>query len=144
MYIRKQPARRKAKGQVWQEDKIVRSGLEARGLKTLNKLQIDYEYEPKHRKLTWEKPSTLHKYLPDVMIGNTCIELKGYWDTNSRLKMKLLVEQHPEIEFIMVFQKDQPIRKGSKTKYSDYCNKLGIKWILEDNFEQFLKQRYKI
>lgn len=144
MHVRKQPARRKAKGQVWQEDKVVRSGLEARGLKTLNKLRIDYEYEPKHKKLDWVKPSTPHKYLPDVMIGNTCIELKGYWDANSRLKMKLLVEQHPEIEFIMVFQKDQPIRKGSKTKYSDYCNKIGIKWILEDNFEQFLKQKYGI
>lgn len=144
MYVRKQPVRRKAKGQVWQEDKVVRSGLEARGLKTLNKLRISYEYEPKDKKLTWEKPATVHKYLADIMIGNTCIELKGYWDRNSMIKMRCLVEQHPEIEFIMVFQKDQPVRKGAKMKYSDYCNKYGIKWILEDNFEQFLRQRYDI
>ena len=43
--------------------------------------------------------------------------------------MLYLKEQHPELDFRMVFQNaNQKIKKGSKTSYADYCDKHGIKW----------------
>ena len=43
--------------------------------------------------------------------------------------MLLLIEQHPEIEFRMLFSNaNQKIKKGSKTSYADWCDKHNIKW----------------
>ena len=43
--------------------------------------------------------------------------------------MLLIIAQHPEIEFRMLFYNaNQKIKKGSKTSYADWCDKHGIKW----------------
>ena len=45
------------------------------------------------------------------------------------MKMLLVIKQHPEIDFRMVFYNaNQKIKKGSKTSYADWCDKHGIKW----------------
>lgn len=105
-----------------------RSGLE-------KKTQIDIEdhgIEPNYEatRLEYIQPETRHTYTPDFHLSpHIMIETKGRWTVEDRLKMLYLVEQHPDIDFRMVFQNaNQKIKKGSKTSYADYCDKHGIKW----------------
>ena len=69
------------------------------------------------------------------------VEAKGRFDGTDRSKIKAVLKANSDIDLRMLFQKDQPICKGSKTKYSDWCNKQKIpyaigldlpsEWILE-------------
>lgn len=131
--------RRKIKINPLQLEKKSRSGLEDKARLILHKHKIQHEYEPKDKKLEWVEPVKYHKYLPDIQIGNIIYETKGRFTLQDRTKMLLLKQQHPNIRFIMVFQKNQPIRKGSKTLYSDWCNKNGIEWIEFKDFEKHIK-----
>ena len=89
---------------------------------------LGFKYEP--IKLDYTIPETKHKYTPDFVRGKLIYELKGRWTAQDRKKMRLLVEQHPEYEIIMVFQNPNiKISKGSKTSYADYCDKFNIKWM---------------
>lgn len=88
---------------------------------------LGFKYEP--IKIDYTVPESKHKYTPDFVKGRLIYELKGRWTATDRKKMRLLVEQHPEYEIIMVFQNPNiKITKGSKTSYADYCNKYNIKW----------------
>ena len=103
-----------------------RSKFEERLAKHL--LHLGFKYEP--IKLDYTIPETKHKYTPDFVKGRLIYELKGRWTAVDRRKMRLLVEQHPEYEIIMVFQNPNiKINKGSKTSYADYCDKYNIKWM---------------
>ena len=89
---------------------------------------LGFTYEP--FKIDYTVPETKHKYTPDFVRGRLIYELKGRWTSIDRKKMKLLVEQHPEYEIVMVFQNPNiKINKNSKTSYADYCDKNNIKWI---------------
>lgn len=91
-------------------------------------LKLGFKYEP--FKIDYEIPITKHKYTPDFVLGNLIYELKGRFTSSDRKKMKLLVEQHPEFTFIMVFQNPNiKINKGSKTTYAMWCDKNNIKWM---------------
>lgn len=59
------------------------------------------------------------------------IETKGKFTSQDRKKMKLVTEQYPWIDIRMLFQRDQPIRKGSKTLYSDWCRKNNIQFAVK-------------
>ena len=88
---------------------------------------LGFKYEP--IKIDYTVPESKHKYTPDFVRGNLIYELKGRWTASDRKKMKLLVEQHPEWNIIMVFQNPNiKINKGSTTSYADYCDKNGIQW----------------
>lgn len=103
-----------------------RSKFEQRLAKHLE--YLGFKYEPFN--ISYTVPESKHKYKPDFVRGKLIYELKGRWTQKDRVKMKLLVEQHPEYEIIMVFQNPNiKINKGSKTSYADYCNKHNIKWI---------------
>lgn len=93
-------------------------------------------------------PASNHKYTPDFKLqkkknGVMYIETKGRWVTADRKKMKLIKEQHPDIDIRLVFQNpNQKIRKGSKTTYGMWADKLGIPWakkILPDAWLKELK-----
>ena len=89
---------------------------------------LGFIYEPYY--IDYTIPETKHKYKPDFVRGKLVYELKGRWTTQDRRKMRLLVEQHPEYEIVMVFQNPNiKINKGSKTSYADYCDKYNIKWM---------------
>lgn len=103
-----------------------KSGFEDKVIEKLSELSIEHQYEA--LKITYvHKPSV---YTPDLLLPNgIIIEAKGYWDSEDRLKMVLVKEQHPDLDIRMLFQKaSKPIRKGSRTTYGDYCDKHGIKW----------------
>lgn len=105
-----------------------RSGLE----KTIQLQLEDLDLKPNYEsvKLPYTVPETKHTYTPDFPVSpHIFIETKGLWTLEDRKKMLLLVEQHPEISFRMVFSRaSQKIKKGSKTSYADFCDKHGIKW----------------
>lgn len=121
-------------------ERKTRSGLESKAIKILNKLQIDYEYEPVNGKIKYQRPATNHTYLPDIVIDGVVYELKGYWQ--DREKMVHIINSNPDLEIIMVFMRDQPVRKGAKMTYSSYCDKKGIKWMLFDEFERYILNRH--
>lgn len=120
-----------------------RSGLEDKGLAILDRNGVTYEYEPKNGKLKYIQPLKQRTYTPDVVIGNTIIEYKGIFSVQDRDKMKWVRDCNPDWEYVLVFQRNNPIRKGSKTRYSDWCEKNGFKYMMITEFEQYIKQRHK-
>lgn len=90
-------------------------------------LQINYEYEPD--KFTVSIPTS---YTPDFRVdtksGPVYVECKGYFRPESMAKVKAFVQENPEVKFHIIFQKDNPVYKGSKIKYSDWCKKLNISY----------------
>ena len=89
-------------------------------------------YDPKYESVSYEYivPESKHKYTPDFpLCKSIVIETKGLWKLEDRQKMLLLKEQHPDIDFRMVFYNaNQKIKKGSKTTYAMWCEKHNIKW----------------
>ena len=124
----------------FQLEKKSRSGLEDKARLVLHKHKIQHEYEPKDGKLTYEIPATKHKYTPDLVIDGVIYEIKGYW--TDREKMVHVQNSNPDREIIMVFQKDQPIRKGAKTTYTQWCDKKGLKWMMFADFETNILKRH--
>ena len=105
-----------------------RSGLEKRIQEDLKDLGVEDNYEG--RVFEYIVPETKHKYTPDFPVSpHIVIETKGLWDVADRMKMVMIQQQYPEVEFRMLFQNAQKkIKKGSKTSYADYCDKHNIKW----------------
>lgn len=116
-----------------------RSKFEAETGKLLGK---SARYEPNDCKIDYIVPESKHKYLPDFVLSDgTVIECKGIFDLASRKKMKLLREQYPDLRIIMVFQApNNPIRKGSKTTYSKWCEQNDIEWCSLTNLKQHLRK----
>lgn len=115
-----------------------RSKFEEAVSKVLGK---DYQYEPKNRVLKYTVPESHHKYLPDFVKDDIYIECKGRLTLDDRKKMKLLGEQYPDLRIIMVLQApNNPIRKGSKTTYSKWCEQNNIEWCSLTNLKQHLRK----
>ena len=58
------------------------------------------------------------------------IEFKGRFQGADRKKLLLVKQQWPDLDLRIVFQKNNPINKGSETKCSDWCNRYGFKWYV--------------
>lgn len=103
-----------------------RSGLEELVAKALDVLGIKYTYEA--LVLPYVMPATTHKYTPDFVLHNGIIvETKGRFVTSDRKKMKLIKEQHPDLDIRFVFSSSRTrISKQSKTTYGMWCEKLGF------------------
>lgn len=88
---------------------------------------LDIVYQPKPR-----------TYKPDFIFqkkdgGTMAIELKGVLTVQDRTKLKCVIEQHPELDLRIIFQRaENKIRKGSNTSYSDWAEKEGIPWAEGD------------
>ena len=93
----------------------------------LDEQDVPFEYETVN--LHYEV-SEQRKYTPDVILPNGIIlELKGRFTTADRKKMLLVIAQHPDKDIRMVFQRHtNKLFKGSKTTYSNWCDKNNIKW----------------
>jgi len=122
-----------------------RSGLEDRVAKELDDADIEYEYES----IQLEYDECLRKnlarcgdcgsknllrtgwYTPDFVLANgLVIESKGYFDAADRRKMLAVIEHHPDLTIVMLFERDNKIRKNSKNRYSDWCLKNGIDYSI--------------
>lgn len=121
----KQPPKKRAKSPPSLSK--MRSGFEKKVAKHLNERGVKYKYESERLKYT--VPATPRVYTPDFLLPNgILVEVKGKFDRDSRKKMALVIEQHPGLDIRLLFMRDNPINKGSKTKYSDWCEERSIKY----------------
>lgn len=104
-----------------------RSNYEKVVCNKLDEQNVPFQYETLN--LHYEV-SEQRKYTPDVILPNGIIlELKGRFSTADRKKMLLVISQHPDKDIRMVFQRHtNKLFKGSKTTYSQWCDKNNIKW----------------
>lgn len=104
-----------------------RSNYEKVVCNKLDEQNVPFQYETLN--LHYEV-SEQRKYTPDVILPNGIIlELKGRFSTADRKKMLLVISQHPDKDIRMVFQRHtNKLFKGSKTTYSEWCDKNNIKW----------------
>ncbi len=104
-----------------------RSNYEKVVCNKLDEQNVPFQYETLN--LHYEV-SEQRKYTPDVILPNGIIlELKGRFSTADRKKMLLVIAQHPDKDIRMVFQRHtNKLFKGSKTTYSQWCDKNNIKW----------------
>lgn len=111
------------------------------GISFKSKLEVDiYKQLRKFRKTevqyeTIKLPYVLEKmYVPDFVCSNSngifFIEAKGYLRPEDRTKMLAALELNPTVDLRLVFSKDNVLRKGSKTKYSDWCKKHNITYAI--------------
>ena len=74
-------------------------------------------------------PYTIRKnYLPDFTVvtrsGKTIhIETKGWFRPEDRVKMRAVKESNPGVDIRLVFPSNNKLNKGSKMRYSDWCEK---------------------
>ncbi len=104
-----------------------RSGLE----KVTAEFLVDKQKEVRYEKLKVEYEDLRHRtYTPDFVLDNGIIvETKGLFSSDDRMKHLLVKKQHPSLDIRFVFwDAHKALYKGSKTRYSDWCEKHGFKW----------------
>jgi len=85
-----------------------------------------YAYEPE------KLPYVIHhSYIPDFQVqtnsgDNFFIESKGYFRPGDRQKLLAVRRSNPDVDIRIVFSQDNFLRKGSKTRYSDWAQKHGF------------------
>jgi len=104
-----------------------RSGLEEVIDKQLRDQNIDPKYE------TIKLPYKVDKkcnYTPDFPVSKQIIiETKGRFETADRMKMLLIKDQYPHLEFRFVFSNSRSrISKVSNTTYAKWCENNGFKY----------------
>ncbi len=122
-----------------------KSNLEVETAKTLYKaltrlkknFKFDYEHCP------FEYTLNSRQYWPDFQVvreDGSCvfIEVKGYLDRDAQRKMLAVKECHPKETFVFLFSKNNPIRKGAKMRYSDWCEKHGFDYSIGEVPERWL------
>lgn len=97
------------------------------------KLTIEYEVHETRR------------YTPDWQLPNgIVIESKGRFLPTDRKKHLKVKVQHPHLDIRFVFQRSKnPITKGSKTTYADWCDKHGFKWADKDVPDSWINESPK-
>lgn len=106
-----------------------RSYFEYEVAEKLEEQGIDYDYERPETRVKYA--SKVKTYTPDFELENgILVETKGRLTVSDRTKHKLIKEQHPDLDIRFVFQYNNPIYKGSKTRYSDWAEKHGFKWAI--------------
>ena len=84
-------------------------------------------------------------YKPDFVLNNgIIIEAKGWLRPSDRTKHLLIKEQYPDLDIRFLFQNaNNIIRKGSKTRYCDWCEKHGFLYAHKEIPKQWLTERKK-
>lgn len=106
-----------------------RSGYEEKIRRDLQLKGVSFLHEP--IKIEYIQPAIRRYYIPDFITEQgIVVEAKGIFDLEDRKKHLYIKENYPELEVRFVFQRDQPIRKGSKVRYSDWCKANGFKYAI--------------
>lgn len=72
------------------------------------------------------------RYTPDLIFNGRgfLVEIKGKFTASNRSRMELVLEQNPDLDLRFVFQRDNWITKKHISKYSDWAEKLGLKYYV--------------
>lgn len=108
-----------------------RSGLEVAVARDLEERGVPYEYET--IKIEFTEPEKARRYTPDFILPNGIIvETKGQFTTADRQKMKMIKEQHPNLDIRIVFNNPNArISKQSQTTYAMWCDRHGFPYARE-------------
>ena len=84
-------------------------------------------------------------YTPDFILNNgIIIEAKGWLRPSDRTKHLLIKEQYPDLDIRFLFQNaNNLLRKGSKPRYCDWCDKHGFLYAHKEIPKQWLTERKK-
>lgn len=90
----------------------------------------EYGYEV-HYEPTVYTLNITHDYTPDFEIVHPdgrrkVFEVKGFFRYDDQRKAIAFRKDFPDVDYRLIFQKDNPIRKGSKLTYSGWAEKNGI------------------
>ena len=118
----------------------VKSKLEKRVADDLTDRGVKYLYEKD--KVPYVIPESKHVYTPDFKIPyrKWKLETKGRLDHTERVKLLHIKASNPDLDLRLVFQKDNVIRKGSKTKYSDWATQHGFKFAIGKVPQEWLEE----
>jgi len=99
--------------------------------------KVHFKYEPDRIPYIIKRT-----YTPDFKIGKVYVETKGLFSSADRTKMKLVKEQHPDLDIRLWFMSDNWMTKKKKQRYSDWCEKNGFLYHIGDRFPEhwFLKR----
>jgi hypothetical protein len=108
-----------------------RNKLEREIARQLEEAGVPFAFEG--RRIPYDVPARVAKYLPDFEINNGIIlEGKGWFGRNGakeRQKFVLLKQQHPHLDIRFVFSDaKKPLDKGSKTTYAEWADENGFKY----------------
>ena len=121
-----------------------RSGLEDKISQQIQDAGLKVLYETDKVQYIW--PQRNSKYTPDFKLpskdgGFFYLETKGLWVVEDRQKWHLLHEQHPEIDFRLLFSNaNAKLYKGSPTTYAAYCEKHGFQYANKTIPEEWLNE----
>ena len=108
----------------------------------LEEAGVPFKYEA--HTLSYIQPSVVKRYIADFWLlrSGIIIETKGRFTAADRQKMAQVIEQNPKLDIRMLFMRDQPLNKGAKMTYSQWCDKRGIKYAIGKIPEEWLKEEY--
>ena len=84
------------------EEKVM-SNLTAKG--------VEFTFEP--HSLPY---SVTRDYIPDLLIGEMYVEIKGYFRQDAQRKMRAVKKQHPEKDIRFLFQRANATVQGAKKR----------------------------
>lgn len=90
----------------------------------------DVEYEAERIKY----PRKDGTYVPDFRVPVSTwrtkpvyFEAKGRFLSSDRAKLLAVKKAHPDLDLRLVFQRNQPLYKGAKTRYTDWADAHGFR-----------------
>jgi hypothetical protein len=92
--------------------------------------KIDFTYESQH--LVYVQPAQPRKYKPDFFVTTKSgkliiVEAKGRFTSADRKKMCYIVEQNPNLDVRMLFERNNKLTKAKNSKtYTQWCKSKGI------------------
>lgn len=119
----------------------VRSGFEAKIYIDLTEEGVEFEYEKesydlwlperrgRYRCLTCSDDGVAKRsvYTPDFFLKNgIVIETKGRFTALDRKKAVAMKTQWPNVDYRLVFMRDNTLTRSSRTRYTEWSDKQGI------------------
>lgn len=81
-------------------------------------------------------------YTPDFFLeSGVIIETKGRFTAADRRKMQAVKADHPDLNLVMLFMRDNKIHRNSKTFYSDWCMENGYDYAIGHPKEEWLHEK---
>lgn len=117
-------------------DLVCRSGWEANVMRILTAYGIEFDFEP--MVFTFPLKRGIRGYTPDIFLPKTqeWIEVKGFFDDASRIKIKRFRIYHPD-HFANL-----TVITGKKSRSIEVCEKLGVPRVLfYDDLSRLFKEK---
>ena len=104
--------------------------FEQRVMSNLTAKGVEFTFEP--HSLSY---NVTRDYIPDLLIGEVYVEIKGYFRQDAQRKMRAVKKQHPEKDIRFLFQKANATiqgakkrKDGSKMTCKEWAERYGFKY----------------